>query len=153
MTKVNDAEPSEPRAESLEAMPEINGQRFRRLPGRGHHASRSVGEIVTIDAELTGRGERAPSPIAGAHQRARELAEELRALAFRSRRNPSCAREPRCVLPRTVTVPRDHGRGSRRWHATSCKGTKREGLGAVKRSGETKPAAGASSERWKQGRT
>lgn len=43
---------NEPSAESLEEMPEINDQRFRRLPGRGHHASRSVGEIVTIDAEL-----------------------------------------------------------------------------------------------------
>jgi hypothetical protein len=43
---------NEPSSESLEEMPEIDDQRFRRLPGRGHHASRSVGEIVTIDAEL-----------------------------------------------------------------------------------------------------
>ena len=42
----------EPSAESLEEMPEIDDQRFRRRPGRGHHASRSVGAIVTIDAEL-----------------------------------------------------------------------------------------------------
>lgn len=44
--------PREPSAESLEEMPEIDDQRFRRLPGRGHHANRSVGQIVTIDAEL-----------------------------------------------------------------------------------------------------
>jgi hypothetical protein len=43
---------SEPSEESLEEMPEIDDQRFRRLPGRGHHVNRSVGEIVTIDAEL-----------------------------------------------------------------------------------------------------
>ena len=33
-------------------MPEIDDQRFRRRPGRGHHASRSVEEIVAIDADL-----------------------------------------------------------------------------------------------------
>lgn len=44
--------PSEPSAASLEEMPEIDEQRFRRRPGRGHHARRNVGEIVTIDAEL-----------------------------------------------------------------------------------------------------
>jgi len=44
--------PSEPSATSLEEMPEINEPRFRRRPGRGHHASRSVGEIVAIDPEL-----------------------------------------------------------------------------------------------------
>lgn len=43
---------NEPSAESLEEMPEIDDQRFRRRPGRGHHASRSAGEIVTIDADL-----------------------------------------------------------------------------------------------------
>jgi hypothetical protein len=42
----------EPSAEALEEMPEIDDQRFRRRPGRGHHTGRSVGEIVTIDAEL-----------------------------------------------------------------------------------------------------
>lgn len=42
---------SEPSAESLEEMPEIDDERFRRLPGRGHHASRSVGEIATIEAK------------------------------------------------------------------------------------------------------
>jgi hypothetical protein len=42
----------EPSAESLEEMPEIDDQRFRRLPGRGNHRSRGVGEIVAIDAEL-----------------------------------------------------------------------------------------------------
>ena len=50
MKKAN--EPSEPTQAALEEMPEINEQRFRRLPGRGHHAKRSVGEIVVIDAEL-----------------------------------------------------------------------------------------------------
>lgn len=43
---------SEPSAESLEEMPEVDEQRFRRLPGRGHHADRSLGEIVAIDPEL-----------------------------------------------------------------------------------------------------
>jgi hypothetical protein len=40
----------EPSAESLQAMPEITPDRFRRRTGRGHHRHRSVGEIVTIDA-------------------------------------------------------------------------------------------------------
>ena len=43
---------NEPSAESLEEMPEIDDERFRRLPGRGHHVSRSLGEIVAIDPEL-----------------------------------------------------------------------------------------------------
>ncbi len=42
----------EPTQGSLEAMPEITNKRFRRRPGRGHHATRSVGEIVAIDADL-----------------------------------------------------------------------------------------------------
>jgi hypothetical protein len=42
----------EPSAESLEEMPAIDAQRFRRRPGRGHHVALSVGEIVTIEAEL-----------------------------------------------------------------------------------------------------
>jgi len=42
----------EPSAASLEEMPEIDDQRFRRRPGRGLHASRNVGEIVAIDADL-----------------------------------------------------------------------------------------------------
>jgi hypothetical protein len=33
-------------------MPEINDSRFRRRPGRGHHAARSAGEIVAIDSDL-----------------------------------------------------------------------------------------------------
>ena len=45
-------EEAEPSAESLAEMPEINDQRFRRMPGRGHHASRSAGEIVAIDNDL-----------------------------------------------------------------------------------------------------
>ena len=44
--------PIEPSAEALEEMPEINDERFRRRAGRGHHVDRSVGEIVTIDADL-----------------------------------------------------------------------------------------------------
>lgn len=47
MKKQND-----PSAESLEEMPEINDQRFRRRPGRGHHVDRSSGGIVMIDADL-----------------------------------------------------------------------------------------------------
>jgi hypothetical protein len=42
----------EPSTESLEEMPEIDDQRFRRLPGRGHHVNRSLGEIVAIEPEL-----------------------------------------------------------------------------------------------------
>jgi hypothetical protein len=43
---------TEPSDESLAEMPEIDDQRFRRRPGRGHHATRNVGEIVTIEADL-----------------------------------------------------------------------------------------------------
>jgi hypothetical protein len=43
---------SEPSAESLAEMPEIDDTRFRRRPGRGHHSARSVGEIVGIDTDL-----------------------------------------------------------------------------------------------------
>jgi len=42
--------PTEP-SSSLE-MPEIDDERFNRRPGRGHHAQRSVGEIVAIDPDL-----------------------------------------------------------------------------------------------------
>jgi hypothetical protein len=44
--------PTEPSAESLEEMPEISDERFKRRPGRGHHSQRNAGEIVTIDTEL-----------------------------------------------------------------------------------------------------
>ena len=44
--------PNEPTDASLQEMPEISEPRFHRRPGRGHHASRSAGEIVAIDAEL-----------------------------------------------------------------------------------------------------
>lgn len=43
---------NEPSAESLEEMPEIDDERFHRRPGRGHHAQRSAGEIVTIEADI-----------------------------------------------------------------------------------------------------
>jgi hypothetical protein len=43
---------NEPSAESLEEMSEIDDQRFRRLPRRGHHVNRSLGEIVAVDPEL-----------------------------------------------------------------------------------------------------
>jgi len=46
------SELSDPTQAALEEMPEIDEQRFRRRPGRGHHANRRVGEIVVIDAEL-----------------------------------------------------------------------------------------------------
>ena len=45
-------EGTEPSVESLAEMPEINDRRFRRVPGRGHHATRSAGEIVAIDNDL-----------------------------------------------------------------------------------------------------
>lgn len=44
--------PTEPSTESIEEMPEISDVRFKRRPGRGHHAQRSTGEIVTIDPDL-----------------------------------------------------------------------------------------------------
>jgi len=44
--------PNEPTDASLQEMPEISEPRFHRRPGRGHHADRSAGEIVAIDAEL-----------------------------------------------------------------------------------------------------
>ena len=47
MKKQNDPSP-----ESLKEMPEIDDERFRRRPGRGHHAHLRVGGIVTIDADL-----------------------------------------------------------------------------------------------------
>jgi len=49
MTMVLDAKPSEPSAAPLEEMPEIHEPRFRCRPGRGHHASRRVGELMTVD--------------------------------------------------------------------------------------------------------
>lgn len=39
----------EPSAESLEEMPEIDDERFRCLPGRGHHVNRSLGELARHD--------------------------------------------------------------------------------------------------------
>jgi len=33
-------------------MPEIDDERFRRRPGRGHHVDRKLGPIVAIDADL-----------------------------------------------------------------------------------------------------
>lgn len=45
MTTVLEAKPSEPTAASLEEMPEIHERR----PGRGHHASRRMGELMTVD--------------------------------------------------------------------------------------------------------
>jgi hypothetical protein len=45
-------EPIQPTAESLADIPEIDDKRFRRRPGRGHHAARSAGEIVAIDTDL-----------------------------------------------------------------------------------------------------
>lgn len=44
--------PTEPSDVSLQEMPEVREPRFHRRPGRGHHANRSTGEIVAIDAEL-----------------------------------------------------------------------------------------------------
>jgi hypothetical protein len=50
MTKVN--EQPEPTQAALEEMHEVNEPRFRRRPGRGHHASRSADGLVIIDADL-----------------------------------------------------------------------------------------------------
>jgi hypothetical protein len=50
------AKHNEPSAESLDEMPEVDDERFRRLPGRGHHVSRSLEEIVAIEPELPFRG-------------------------------------------------------------------------------------------------
>ena len=47
MNKQND-----PSVASVEEMPEIDDERFRRRPGRGHHVGRDAGEIVTIEREL-----------------------------------------------------------------------------------------------------
>lgn len=47
-----ETEHAEPTAASLEEMPEITDPRFRRRPGRGHHAARDVGEIVAVDSDL-----------------------------------------------------------------------------------------------------
>lgn len=44
--------PTEPSEESREEMPEIDDQRFRRRPGRGHHAERNASPIVAIDEDL-----------------------------------------------------------------------------------------------------
>jgi len=41
-----------PSAESLAEVPELTSPRFRRVPGRGHHANLSVVGIVRIDADL-----------------------------------------------------------------------------------------------------
>ncbi|HEV3192422.1 MAG TPA: hypothetical protein VGY54_18050 [Polyangiaceae bacterium] len=43
----------EPSAESLAEMPEVTDERrYRRVPGRGHHAHLRAGELVRIDADL-----------------------------------------------------------------------------------------------------
>jgi hypothetical protein len=43
----------EPSAESLAEMPEVTDERrFRRVSGRGHHASLRAGDLVRIDPDL-----------------------------------------------------------------------------------------------------
>jgi hypothetical protein len=43
----------EPLDESLAEMPEITDERrFRRMPGRGHHANLRAGDLVRIDPDL-----------------------------------------------------------------------------------------------------
>ena len=46
------AEVAEPSADSLAEVPEITSARFRRRPGRGHHAGLDLGNIVIIDEDL-----------------------------------------------------------------------------------------------------
>ena len=43
---------TEPSAESLAEMPELDSSRFVRRPGRGHHRARAIGELVAVDADL-----------------------------------------------------------------------------------------------------
>lgn len=45
-------DPTEPSAESLAEMPEIDPAKLRRRPGRGHHAHLRSGELVAVDADL-----------------------------------------------------------------------------------------------------
>lgn len=45
-------EPTEPSAEALTEMPEIDPSRFRRLPGRGHHTHLQTGELVAVEPDL-----------------------------------------------------------------------------------------------------
>ena len=45
-------ESGEPSAESLDEMPELFEPRFRRRAGRGHHAERSLGNIVLVDEDI-----------------------------------------------------------------------------------------------------
>jgi uncharacterized DUF497 family protein len=45
-------DPTEPSTEALAEMPEIDEQRFRRIPGRGHHVHRRLGETITIDDDV-----------------------------------------------------------------------------------------------------
>jgi hypothetical protein len=45
-------ESAEPTAESLNEMPEVSEPRFRRRAGRGHHADRSLGNIVLVDEDI-----------------------------------------------------------------------------------------------------
>lgn len=47
-------EVAEPSEESLSEMPELSEPRFRRRPGRGHHAGRNLGNIVLVDEDLWG---------------------------------------------------------------------------------------------------
>jgi hypothetical protein len=43
----------EPSAESLAETPEVTDERrFRRVPGRGHHAARRAGDLVRIDPDI-----------------------------------------------------------------------------------------------------
>jgi hypothetical protein len=45
--------PAEPSAESLDEMPEVTDERrFRRVPGRGHHARLRAGDLVRIEPDL-----------------------------------------------------------------------------------------------------
>ena len=45
---------AEPSTESIEEMPELDAARFRRRPGRGHHANLQTGELVAVDPDLWG---------------------------------------------------------------------------------------------------
>ena len=54
MTESNDNDhgQTEPTTEALAEMPELHEPRFRRRRGRGHHAQRSLGNIVVVDDDL-----------------------------------------------------------------------------------------------------
>jgi hypothetical protein len=50
-------------------MPEIDEQRFRRRPGRGHHVDRQAGHTVIVDDDVWAHFEGSPEAINAALRR------------------------------------------------------------------------------------